>query len=118
MSKETSTYIKNQSLGAIPNPKGVTFRVWAPHAKKVFVIGTFNDWNKTSTPLFNAKNGYWSRDVPKAKAGDEYRYIIHTPVDWKLPPLSRIDPYARKVTNSKGNGVIYDTKAFNWGRQI
>ena len=114
MSKETNTYIKNQSLGAIPNSKGVTFRVWAPHAKKVFVIGTFNDWNKTSTPLFNAKNGYWSRDVPKAKAGDEYRFIIHTPIDWNIPPLSRIDPYARKVTNSKGNGVIYDTKAFNW----
>jgi len=29
--------------------------------------------------------------------------------------LSRIDPYARKVTSSIGNGVIYDPKKFNWG---
>ena len=50
-----------------------------------------------------------------AKAGDEYRYLIHAPPDWNLPPLSRIDPYARNVTSSVGNGVIYDPKAFDWG---
>ena len=46
---------------------------------------------------------------------DEYQYLIHTPTDWNLPPLSRIDPYARKVTSSIGNGIIYDPKAFDWG---
>ena len=30
-------------------------------------------------------------------------------------PLSRIDPYARKVTTSIGNGIIYDPQAFDWG---
>ena len=29
--------------------------------------------------------------------------------------LSRIDPYARQVTNSVGNGVVYDPAAFDWG---
>ena len=67
-------------MGAIPDAKGVTFRVWAPHAEKVYVTGTFNDWSKTSTPLDREKNGYWSAEVPGAKAGDEYRYLIHTPV--------------------------------------
>ena len=46
---------------------------------------------------------------------DEYRYLIHTPADWNLPPLSRIDPYARKVTKALGNGIISDPKAFDWG---
>src|SRR4030042_171317 len=41
--------------------------------------------------------------------------MIHAPTDWSLPPLSRIDPYARKVTSSIGNGIIYDPQAFNWG---
>jgi len=102
-------------MGAIPSAKGVTFRVWAPHAEKVYVTGTFNGWSETSTPLFNEKNGYWSTDVPEAKVGDEYRYVIHAPTDWNLPPLSRIDPYVRKVTNAVGNGIIYDPKAFDWG---
>jgi 1,4-alpha-glucan branching enzyme len=79
------------------------------------VTGTFNGWNKTSTPLVSEQNGYWSIDAPDVKTGDEYKYMIHTPVDWKLPLLSRIDPYARKVTNSAGNGIIYDPHAFDWG---
>jgi len=115
MSKKNNTAIKHLSMGAKPSATGVTFRVWAPNAEKVYVTGTFNDWSKTSAPLFSEKNGCWSTEVPRAKAGDEYRYMIHTPVDWKIPPLSRIDPYARKVTSSMGNGIIYDPKAFNWG---
>jgi 1,4-alpha-glucan branching enzyme len=102
-------------MGAIPGAKGVAFGVWAPHAEKVYVTGTFNDWSTTATPLAKEENGYWSIGVPDAKVGDEYRYLIHTPPDWHLPPLSRIDPYARKVTNSIGNGIIYDPQAFNWG---
>jgi 1,4-alpha-glucan branching enzyme len=53
--------------------------------------------------------------VSEAKTGDEYRYLIHTPPDWNLPDLSRIDPYARKVTSSIGNSIIYDPQAFDWG---
>ncbi len=112
---ETNTVKKHPGMGAIPGAKGVTFRVWAPHAEKVYVTGTFNNWSKTSAPLSKEENGYWSTDVSEAKTGDEYRYLIHTPPAWNLPPLSRIDPYARKVTNSAGNGVIYNPKAFDWG---
>ena len=115
MSEEAQTGTKQSGMGAIPHAKGVTFRVWAPHAEKVYVTGTFNDWSKTSAPLVSEKNGYWSTDVSEAKTGDEYRYLIHTPPEWNLSPLSRIDPYARKVTNSIGNGVIYDPNAFDWG---
>lgn len=115
MSKKGQAVTKHPGMGAIPGAKGVTFRIWAPHAEKVYVTGTFNNWSKTSAPLVSEKNGYWSTDLSDAKAGDEYRYFIHTPPDWNLPPLSRIDPYARKVTSSIGNGVIYDPEAFEWG---
>jgi len=56
-------------MGSIPNAKGVTFRVWAPHAKKVYVNGTFNGWSKTSTPLVSENNGRWSTEVSGAKSG-------------------------------------------------
>ena len=36
-------------MGAIPNAKGVTFRVWVHHAEIVYLIGPFKDWNETST---------------------------------------------------------------------
>jgi 1,4-alpha-glucan branching enzyme len=115
MADTSNTMPKQSGMGAIPNAKIVTFCVWVPHAEKVYVIGSFNEWNETSTPMVKGKNGYWSADVPQAKAGDEYRYLIHAPADWNLPPISRIDPYARKVTNAAGNGIIYDPAAFEWG---
>ena len=111
MSEEAQPVSKQSGLGAIPGAKGVTFRVWAPHAEKVYLTGTFNDWSETSTPLAIEEKGYWSTEVSEAKTGDEYRYLIHGPKG----PLSRIDPYARKVTSSIGNGIIYDPKAFDWG---
>ncbi|WP_420264551.1 alpha-amylase family glycosyl hydrolase [Candidatus Magnetominusculus dajiuhuensis] len=115
MAKKPATVANQPGMGAIPNAKGVTFRVWAPHAEKVYVTGSFNGWNETSMPLMSEPDGKWSTEVPGAKVGDEYKYMIHAPADWNLAPMSRIDPYARKVTNSVGNGVIYDTKAFDWG---
>lgn len=102
-------------LGALPHARGVSFRLWAPHATKVFLIGSFNRWNETASPLASEKDGFWSTDLPDAKVGDEYRYLIHSPAEWNLPPLSRIDPHARKVTSSAGNAVVYDPAAFDWG---
>jgi len=98
-------------MGAMPHGKGVVFRVWAPHAEKVFVSGTFNGWSETATPLSGEQSGCWSADVTEASVGDQYKYMIHGPQG----PLFRIDPYVRKVTNSVGNGIIYDPFAFDWG---
>src|SRR5689334_14647857 len=82
-------------MGAIPHEKGVAFRVWAPHAEAVSVVGTFNDWNAARHPLTRENDdGYWYGDVPGAKVGDEYRYALKTPAG----ELSKIDPYAREVT--------------------
>ena len=91
MSKKSDTAIKNPGMGAIPGARGVTFRVWAPHAEKVYVTGTFNGWSKTEAPLVREENGYWSAEVSEAKTGEEYRYLIHGPKGF----LSRMDPYAR-----------------------
>jgi len=97
-------------MGASPYPGGTAFRVWAPHADQVWVAGTFNRWSKTANPLAGEGNGYWSTDVPGAKAGDEYKYVILNGAQ----ELGRIDPYARDVTSSVGNAIIHDP-AFDWG---
>ncbi len=104
-----STPQVHPGMGAIPHQGGVAFRVWAPHAQRVFVTGSFNNWSKDGHPLAAENNGYWYGDVVKAKIGDEYRYLIHNG-DLRL---SRIDPYARRVTSSVGNAVVYDPD-FDW----
>lgn len=101
-------------MGAIVHPKGVAFRVWAPHADAVSVIGTFNGWEAGKHPLTRENpEGYWYADVPAAKAGDEYRFHLTTPYG----EFKRIDPYAREVTNSVGNAVVHDP-AFDWGEEF
>lgn len=89
-------------MGALPHSAGTAFRVWAPHADAVAVTGSFNDWSEEGVPLALEENGIWYGDVPGAKAGDEYRYLIFTGGEM----LSRIDPYARAVTSSVGNGIV------------
>jgi 1,4-alpha-glucan branching enzyme len=97
-------------MGAIPHEAGVAFRVWAPHAEKVAVIGTFNNWDKATHPMVKENDsGYWYADVNSAKVGQEYRFHLTTP----FGEFSRIDPYAREVTNSIGNAVVHDPN-FDW----
>ena len=97
-------------MGAFPDERGVTFRVWAPGAQRVSVIGSFNDWNGERDPMQAEDKGVWHTTVSTAKAGDEYRFQLTT----AQGVLKRIDPYAREVTSSVGNAVIHDGH-FDWG---
>jgi 1,4-alpha-glucan branching enzyme len=104
-----SDVVKVEGMGAILHEGGVAFRVWAPHAEEVSVIGDFNQWNKRRNPLQSEGNGYWYGDVPEAKVGQGYRFWLQTDIG----ELTRIDPYARAVSNSNGNGIIHNT-SFDW----
>ncbi|MFC7668218.1 hypothetical protein ACFQT0_13155 [Hymenobacter humi] len=97
-------------MGAVPHAAGTTFRVWAPHADAVSVVGTFNDWKPTKHPLQHEADGYWAVDVPDARPGDEYKYHIRHNGN----AFDRNDPYARQVTNSAGSSVVHDPH-FDWG---
>ncbi len=88
-------------LGALPYSGGVAFRVWAPNATSVSVAGSFNSWSASANPLASESGGNWSVDVGSAAVGDEYQFVIDG-------TLWRIDPWARQVTNSVGNGIITD----------
>ncbi len=99
-----------EGMGALIHDGGVAFRVWAPHASRVSVVGTFNEWSAAAHPLVSEANGNWYIDVAGAAPGDEYRFTLTTPAG----ELSRIDPYAPQVTSSVGNGVIYDHAAYDW----
>ena len=101
------------NMGAIPYPGGVTFRVWAPFAEAVCVAGDFNNWGPLANPLGGEGGGYWSVDVDGAEVDQEYRFVIHTGGE----QLWRIDPYAKEVTSSVGNGIICDT-GFDWGEDV
>jgi 1,4-alpha-glucan branching enzyme len=86
-------------LGAIPYPGGVTFRTWAPNADSVTVAGEFNDWDINANPMAPEDGGTWSLDLDGAAPGQRYKFVVNG-------ELWRIDPRARMVTNSVGDGII------------
>ena len=95
-------------MGSIVDSLGTGFRVWGGNAERVEVLGEFTDWK--GRDLIHEGNGYWYGFIPEAKVGQEYLYrLSHGDVE-----VTRIDPYARSLTNSVGNGVIYDSEAFDW----
>ncbi|HWB71557.1 MAG TPA: alpha-amylase family glycosyl hydrolase [Egibacteraceae bacterium] len=97
-------------MGALPYEGGVAFRVWAPFADAVWAAGDFNDWSASGAPLAPEGNGYWSADVGGALVGHEYKFVVRRGDElwW------RNDPYARDVTSSVGNSIVYDP-GFDWG---
>lgn len=98
------------TLGVLKLAQGYQFSVWAPHAKSVSVVGSFNDWNTDTHPMKASENGVWFVNVEGAKNGDEYKFSLET---LHGENVSKNDPRARKLTNSVGNSVIYDD-CFEW----
>ena len=95
------------SLGSIPHAGGTAFRVWAPHASAMAVAGEFNGWH--AVPMAREpEGGTWFADVPEARAGQRYKYLINGET-WKR------DPRARQVSEADRDGIIYDPEAFDWG---
>ncbi|UOQ81185.1 MULTISPECIES: alpha-amylase family glycosyl hydrolase [Hymenobacter] len=104
----TSTDLQ-PGMGAIPHANGTTFRVWAPAATAVSLVGPFNKWDTSQHPLQHETDGYWAADFPALLPGTEYKFWLKTPTG----ELTRNDPYARQVTHSAGNSVVPD-HSFNW----
>ncbi len=73
---------------------GVRFALWAPNARRVSVVGDFNQWDGRRHPMrLRLGAGVWEIFVPHVALGDRYKYELLSR-DGELLPL-RGDPYAR-----------------------
>ena len=110
MSKQEAIAEKVEGMGAILTDSGTAFRVWAPNAKGVAVVGDFNSWDDQQHPLTSEENGYWYTWVENAQEGEEYKFSI-TPQEGEA--MLKNDPYARMLTNSSGNSIITNL-SYDW----
>jgi 1,4-alpha-glucan branching enzyme len=73
---------------------GFVFRVWAPNAERVSVVGDFNRWDGRVHPMAAlGASGVWELFIPELPAGTLYRYEIRVRGSGALRMKS--DPYAR-----------------------
>jgi 1,4-alpha-glucan branching enzyme len=73
---------------------GVRFAVWAPNAKRVSVVGDFNNWDGRRHPMrLRHDAGIWEIFVPQIGAGENYKFELLDAKGKLLP--QKADPYAR-----------------------
>jgi 1,4-alpha-glucan branching enzyme len=85
----------------------VLFRVWAPNAAKVSVLGDFNNWRGEAMQPDPQRPGHWTLDSRRARPGDAYRFVVDG--------LQRRDPRARAVDMEANKSFIVDPRETKWG---
>lgn len=109
-----------ETYGAHPltinRKKGYVFRVWAPHAKSVSVIGEFNGWCETSHLMSKMIDGQsWELFIPHLKRYTSYKYCITT---YDGRTLYKADPLAFHAetpgVQSSNASKLYDFPLYKW----
>ena len=106
-----------KKLGAHPcaknGKKGVFFAVWAPHAREVHVVGTFNNWDVNAHPMTRiGEGGIYTCFIPEVGEGELYKYFITTQSG---EGIYKADPYANYAELRPGTASrIYDINKLRW----
>jgi 1,4-alpha-glucan branching enzyme len=95
---------------------GTNFCVWAPHAKKVNVVGDFNEWNGLHHQMERLNDeGIWNLFIPQLAAGEVYKYEI---IKQDGHTLLKADPYAFfSEVRPNTASIIHDISGYKWNDQ-
>ena len=104
-------------MGAHPfvqdGEQGYLFRVYAPEAEKVSVMGEFNDWNRDADYMTRDEQGIWEKFIPNIPEYVAYKYSV-----WAKSGdvFDKSDPYGFHFETRPGNATkAYDIDGYEWG---
>ena len=104
-------------MGAHPfvqdGEQGYLFRVYAPEAEKVSVMGEFNDWNRDADYMARDEQGIWEKFIPNIPEYAAYKYSV-----WAKSGdvFDKSDPYGFHFETRPGNATkAYDIDGYEWG---
>ncbi|WP_114855323.1 1,4-alpha-glucan branching protein GlgB [Brachybacterium sp. YJGR34] len=105
-----------RALGAhvrsIEEVDGTSFALWAPNARAVQVVGSFNGWDGRQHALRSlGSSGVWELFVPGVGDGDVYKFRILGADDrWR----DKADPMARRAEVPPATGSVVTDSDFDW----
>ena len=111
-------YRSYEKMGAHPavtddGTHGYHFAVWAPDVRTVHVIGDFNGWDETATPLYPTETGgIWQGFVAGIEEGALYKYLIECNDGRKLYKADPYGFYAEKVPGTASR--TFDLDGYAW----
>jgi 1,4-alpha-glucan branching enzyme len=98
-------------MGATLLVDGATFRVWAPYARAVHVLGDFNGWTRNNASLLTRDyDGHWRGFVSGVR--DRHRYLFYVVGEGSEGP--KRDPYARELATPFPSECIVRKADFPW----
>ncbi len=103
-------------LGCHPEQRdgvpGFVFRVWAPRAQKISVVGDFNFWNGEDLPMTKISQSIWSAWSPNARVGDAYKYLV---VGANGQAVHKADPVGFRTRKAPDTStVIWEQGKYKW----
>ncbi|MBQ8961470.1 MAG: 1,4-alpha-glucan branching protein GlgB [Ruminococcus sp.] len=91
--------------------KVFTFRVWAPNAVSVSVVGDFNQWDRSKNTMELIADGVWEANISGLAQFDAYKFSIETR-DGRI--LLKSDPYAAHYETRPGTASKIFESSFEW----
>ena len=113
-----------KTIGADLNDGGCSFRLWAPHARKIRVLVQHGkEWDSSrppvkSAPMCRNEDDYWTAHVEGVGPGTLYRYEIAGPNE----TTERLDPAARDVVHSgltrhnRNASIVVTNEPYPWAK--
>ena len=93
--------------------EGYLFRLWAPNAARVCVVGDFCAWDENAFPMARSEHGLWERFIPGLKQFDAYKYAVTSA---RGKTVLKADPYAFHAETRPGTASkLYDLPDYRWG---
>ena len=106
-------YDAGDIFGAHPLGDGrYVFRVWAPRAKSVSVVGDFNGWDETADPCERVHGGIWQAEIGGLKEYSVYKYCV---MGADNSVRMKADPYGVHMETKPSTGTkIFDISSYEW----
>jgi len=114
---EGTHYRAYEKLGAHLTEKdgkrGVQFAVWAPNAKRVSIIGDFNNWNPVAAIMRTTTAGIWEGFVPDIGQGATYKYHVESRL--RNYKVDKADPYGFAAEiRPKTASRVWNLESYSW----
>lgn len=107
----TATARAHDLLGCHPEGDGYVFRVWAPAAEAVSVVGDFNFWNEQDLPMQKISDGVWEAFSVYARPGNAYKYCVMRGGN----KVYKTDPYATRCCSlPETSGIVEAADSYRW----
>ena len=101
-------------LRTIDGISGASFAVWAPNAKRVSVVGDFNDWDGRRHPMrLRIEGGLWEIFLPGITELTHYKYEVlaaDSGIQLKSDPMAFFGQHGTQTAS-----LVFDLKRYSWG---